>query len=50
MLTGCKNDPLVEEDIFLDSLKFGDITPVHKKHETINKESYRPVNVLRFNF
>ena len=27
-------------------LKFGDISPVHKKDETTNKESYRPVSVL----
>ena len=27
-------------------LKFGDISPVHKKDETTNKENYRPVSVL----
>ena len=29
-----------------DSLKFGDITPVHKNDETTNKENYRPISVL----
>ena len=27
-------------------LKSGDISPVHQKDETINKENYRPVSVL----
>ena len=38
ILTDCINDPIVGEDIFPDSLKFGDITPVHKKHETTIKK------------
>ena len=46
MLTDCINDVIVGENIFPDSLKFGDITPVHKKDETTNKENYRPVRVL----
>ena len=46
MLTDCINDVIVGEDIFPDSLKFGDITPVLKKDEAINKENYRPVTVL----
>ena len=46
MLTDCINDAIVGEDIFPDSLKFGDITPVHKKDETTNKENYRPISVL----
>ena len=46
ILTDCINDVIVGEDIFPDSLKFGDITPVHKKHETTNKENYRPRSVL----
>ena len=46
MLTDCINDAIVGEDIFPDSLKFGDIIPVHKKDETTNKENYRPTNVL----
>ena len=46
MLTDCINDAIVGEDIFSDRLKFGGITPVHKKDETTNKENYRPVSVL----
>ena len=38
ILTDCINDAIVGEDIFPDSLKFGDITPVHKKtKQTIKK-------------
>ena len=33
---------------FPDSLKLGNITPVHKKDEPTNKENYRPVSVLPF--
>ena len=46
MLTDCINDAIVGENIFPDSLKFADITPVDKKDEKTNKESYRPVSVL----
>ena len=46
MLADCINDAIVGENIFPDSLKFADITPVHKKDETTNKENYRPVSVL----
>ena len=46
MLTNCRNDAIVWENIFPDNLKFGDITPVHKEDETTNKENYRPVSVL----
>ena len=46
MLTDFINDAIVGEDIFPDSLKFGDITSVHKKDETTNKENYRPISVL----
>ena len=46
MFTDCINDAIVGENIFPDSLKFADITPVHKKDETTNKENYRPVSVL----
>ena len=46
MLTDCINDAIVRENIFPDSLKFADITPVHKKDETINKENCRPASVL----
>ena len=43
MLTDCINGAIVRENIFPDSLKFADITPLHKKDETTNKENYRPV-------
>ena len=33
MLADCINDAIVGENIFPDILKFGDITPVHKKDE-----------------
>ena len=46
MLTYCKNDAIVGEDIFPDSLKFGDITPAHKKDETTDKENYRLLSLL----
>ena len=46
MLTDCINYAIVGEDIFPVSLKFGDIAPVYKKDETINKENYRPVSVV----
>ena len=46
MLTDCINDAIVGENIFPDSPKFADITPVHKKDETTNKENCRPVSVL----
>ena len=46
MLTNCKNDAIVGEDIFPDSLKLNIITSVHKKNETTNKENYRPISVL----
>ena len=46
MLTDCIYGAIVGENKFPDSLKFADITPVHKKDETTNKENYRPVSVL----
>ena len=46
MLTDCINDAIVREKIFPDSLKFGNLTQVHKKDEVTNKENYRPVSVL----
>ena len=33
MLADCINDAIVGENIFPDILKFGDVTPVHKKDE-----------------
>ena len=45
MLTDYINDPL-SQGMFLDSLKFANITPVHKKDKAADKENYRPVSVL----
>ena len=47
MLRECINDSLLKGS-FPDSLKLGNITPVHKKDEPTNKENYRPVSVLPF--
>ena len=46
MLTDCIKDAIVGENIFPDSLKFGNIIPVHKKDERTNKQNYTPVSVL----
>ena len=46
MSTDCINDAIVGEKIFPDSLKFVNITPVHKNDKTTSKENYRPVKVL----
>ena len=43
ILRECINDFLGS---FLDSLKLGNITPVHKKDEPTDKENYRPVRIL----
>ena len=45
MLTDCINGAL-SQGIFPDSLKLANITPVHRKDETTDKENYRPVSVL----
>ena len=45
ILTDCVNDAL-SQGIFPDSLKFANITPVHKKDEATDKQNYRPVSVL----
>ena len=45
MLTDCIIDAL-SQGIFPDSLKFANITPVHKKDEATDKQNYRPVSVL----
>ena len=36
----------LSQGIYPDSLKLANITPVHKKDETTDKENYRPVSVL----
>ena len=45
MLTDCIIDAL-SQGIFLDSLTFSNITPVHKKDGATDKQNYRPVCVL----
>ena len=45
MLRDCINDKLLNAT-FPDSLKLGNIIPVHKKDETTDKENYRPVIIL----
>ena len=35
-----------DDQIFPDSLKNGDVIPIHKKEEKTNKENYRPVSLL----
>ena len=44
-LTNCINNSLSEE-LFPDSLKRANITPVHKKNDPLDKENYRPVSIL----
>ena len=38
---------IVENKDFPAELKLADITPIHKKLESVLKENYRPVSVLR---
>ena len=45
MVTDCINDAL-SQSIFPDSLKFANITPVHKKDEATDKQNNRPVSAL----
>ena len=45
MLTECINDALCQ-GLFRDSLKFANITPVHKKDEATDKENCMPVSKL----
>ena len=45
MLTDCTNDAL-SQSIFPDSLKYANITLVHKKDEATDNQSYRPMSVL----
>ena len=43
--TQCINKS-IETDSFPISLKEGDITPIHKKNDPLDKSNYRPVSVL----
>ena len=45
MLRDCINDCLLKGS-FPDSLKLANVTPVHKKDESTDKENYRAVSVL----
>ena len=45
MLTECINDALFQ-GLVLDSLKFANITLVHKKDEATDKENCKPVSTL----
>ena len=38
----------IDKTAFPNSLKQADITPVHKKDDTNNKNNYRPVSILPF--
>ena len=45
MLINCINDAS-SQGIFPDSLKFVNITPVHKNDEATYKQNYRPLSVI----
>ena len=45
-LQGIWNNEILKKLKFPDKLKLADITPLHKKLETVLKENYRPVSVL----
>ena len=45
MITDCINNVL-SQDTFPESLKFANITPVHKKDKVSGNQNYRPVSVL----
>ena len=44
-ITNIYNNTLIHTSYLFD-LKKGEITPVHKKDETTNKENYRPISIL----
>ena len=45
-LTEIWNEEIVQNRKFAKRLKLADITPLHKKLETISKENYRPISLL----
>ena len=45
VLTGMINNA-IDEEIFPDSLKRAQVTPVFKKADNLSKENYRPVSIL----
>ena len=45
-LTEIWNEEIVQNRKFAERLKLADITPLHKKLETISKENYRPISLL----
>ena len=46
VLAGIWNEEIIRNKKFAVELKVADITPLHKKLETIYKENYRPVSLL----
>ena len=48
-LANCINESIKKNE-FPNELKAADITPIFKNEDSLNKENYRPVNVLRVLF
>ena len=44
-LTNLFNTSVIES-LFPSDLKFANVTPLHKKDDTTNKENYRPISIL----
>ena len=45
-LKNCINHLIQETGIFPSSLKLGNITPIFKKDDPLDKSNYRPVSIL----
>ena len=45
-LKNCINHSIKETEIFPSSLKLGNITPIFKKDDSLDKSNYRPVSIL----